>query len=85
MRYLAEVNLSSNNLTSIVNASFVNLAALTTLNLSHNAIRYVAVRAFDNVDVRYNNTIVYQSINQSIVVYYRHDKLFVVSFLFFLV
>ena len=53
MSRLEVVNLSSNNLTKIANATFVNLATLTTLNLSHNAIRYVAPHAFANTDIRY--------------------------------
>ena len=53
MAYLEEVNMSSNNLTEISNATFVDLATLTSLNLSHNAIRYVAPHAFANADIRY--------------------------------
>jgi len=53
MRCLEEVDLSSNNLTKIDNATFVDLATLTTLNLSHNALRYVAPHAFANTDLRY--------------------------------
>ena len=53
MAYLEEVNMSSNNLTEISNATFVDLETLTSLNLSHNAIRYVAPHAFANADIRY--------------------------------
>ena len=53
MAYLEEVNMSSNNLTEISNGTFVDLATLTSLNLSHNAIRYVAPHAFANADIRY--------------------------------
>ena len=54
MTCLEDVNLSLNNLTKIVNATFVNLATLTTLNLSHNAIRYISAHAFVNTNVRYS-------------------------------
>ena len=50
---LEEINLSMNNLTRIVNASFINLTSLTSLNLSHNSIRYIAPHAFVNTYVRY--------------------------------
>ena len=51
---LEHVDLSTNNLTKIVNGSFINLASLKTLNLSHNAIRYIAPHAFANTDIRYS-------------------------------
>ena len=50
---LKEVDLSANNLTKIVNATFVNLASLSTLNLSRNNIRHIAPHAFANVNIRY--------------------------------
>ena len=53
MKYLEKLNLSMNNLTKMVNATFTNLETLTTLNLSHNAIRYIAPQAFANTDIRY--------------------------------
>lgn len=52
MSRLEDVNLSMNNLTKIINASFVNLASLKALNLSHNFIRYIAPHAFINADFR---------------------------------
>jgi len=53
MKCLESLNLSMNNLTKIINATFTNLKTLTTLNLSHNAISYIAPRAFANTDIRY--------------------------------
>ena len=53
MRYLEDLDLTFNNLTKINNSTFINLATLQTLNLSHNAIRYVAPNAFANTDTRY--------------------------------
>ena len=52
MSCLEDVNLSMNNLTKITNATFVNLASLKTLNLSHNAITYIAPHAFANTNIR---------------------------------
>jgi len=54
MMCLEEVDLSKNNLTKIINLTFTNLQTLTTVNLSHNAIRYIAPQAFANIDIRYS-------------------------------
>ena len=56
MRYLEDVDLSMNNLTKVINATFCDLSTLTTLNLSHNAITYITPHAFVNTDIRYSTS-----------------------------
>jgi len=65
--WLEDIDLSINNLTELANATFVNLATLKSVNLSHNAIRHIASYAFANIGIRYSIMNCYALHNTSVI------------------